>query len=182
LGGQALFRRRCERSIVVIVSALVLAGFCEASSTSFLIRSDAQIGNFSVKNGATLGAAVAAFGQPDTREFNNLVDVCTARWNPIGLRMVLVNFAGDDPCDNTGFFIKAAMRSPGQWETGRGLRIGSSISQLRELYPAASYHRSAANWWLISRFKAVVGGGVFPGLMAHVRAGRVVSFTVQVRP
>ena len=171
------------RAIVVIASALVLTGVCKASSTSFLIRGDAQIGNFSVKNGATLGAAVAAFGQPDTREFNNLADVCTARWNAIELRMVFVNFAGDDPCGNTtGFFIKATMRSPGQWETDRGLRIGSSISQLRELYPAASYHRSVANWWLISRFKAVVAGGVFPGLMAHVRAGRVVSFTVQVRP
>ncbi len=153
-----------------------------ASSPSFLIRNDAWIGTFFAGGRDTLGAAVGAFGQPDRREFNTLVNACTATWAAIGLRMVFVNFVGDDPCGNTtGFFVKATMRSPGMWKTERGLRLGSDVTLLRQLYRRATYDQIGANWWLITRLKRSAGGrgSHFPGLLAHIRDARVVSFTVR---
>jgi len=59
------------------------------------------------------------------------------------------------------------------WRTGRGLRVGDSVSRVRELYPRAGRHRDG--WWLVLRRKDPLWG-TYGELVAGVRSGRIVFF------
>jgi hypothetical protein len=65
-----------------------------------------------------------------------------------------------------------------------GLRVGDSTSRLRALYPLSELHlaeRSQSGYWLVTRRDcAEVGGGTYPGLLAHARGTRVSALVASV--
>jgi hypothetical protein len=155
-----------------------------AAATSFVIRGDARIGNFYVKRDGTLGGMVKAFGEPASRDYDNVAVSCTVRWPEIGLKAYFANFGGGDPCGNGGGrFSSAIMSAPGHWLTGKGLRLGATAFRLRQLYPRATFdcavRRCANDWWLATRTSPYGGGAKYPALLAHMKNGRVAWFRVE---
>jgi hypothetical protein len=163
-----------------MTAALALTG--SAGSAVFTIHGDWRMGSFRVKGDGTLGGAIDAFGKPGSRDRNG--GACTVRWARHGLKIVFYNLGGSNPCrPATGFFSNARARGQ-HWETDKGLRIGDRQRRLRNLYPNAKFHRALPNfypsgWWLVPRRSQFGTGGLYPGLLAHMRDRRVVSFHVR---
>jgi hypothetical protein len=66
-----------------------------------------------------------------------------------------------------------------RWTTKRGARVGTTLAELRKMYPRARFHRGPAfagakSWWLVTRRYAVAGFD-YPALFARVSHGVVVS-------
>jgi hypothetical protein len=94
---------------------------------------------------------------------------CSWTWPASGLRLTLVARRGS--CAQASLFSVAMWRR--SWKTRAGLQIGSSVHQLRLLYPRSI--RRQNGWWLLYRGESRVSVG---GLYAHVTRGRVDEFWV----
>ncbi len=165
---------------VAVVAALVLTS--SAAAAVFTIRGDWKMGSFAVKKDGTLRGAVDAFGQPSSRARNG--EVCTVRWTRHGLRIAFYNLGGNNPCRGKfGFFSNARAKGP-HWKTNRNLAVGDGEARLQNLYPNAKFHSSEqgfwpAGWWLVKRQNQFGTAGSYPGLLAHMHAGRVQAFHVR---
>jgi hypothetical protein len=94
---------------------------------------------------------------------------CSWTWPAAGLRLTLVARRGS--CAQASLFSVAMWRR--SWKTRAGLRIGSSVHQLRLRYPRSI--RRQNGWWLLYKGGSRVSVG---GLYAHVTRGRVDEFWV----
>jgi hypothetical protein len=169
-------------AIGVAVMAVMLIAAASASAHVFTIRGDWKMGSFAVKRDGTLRGAIAAFGQPGSRDRNG--SVCTVRWGRHGLKIVFYNLGGKNPCRPAfGFFSKARAKGP-HWRTGLGLEVGAWRGRLKNLYPNARHHRAErgfwpAGWWLVRRWSPIGTGGYYPGLLTQMADRRVAAFHVR---
>jgi hypothetical protein len=93
--------RRPVAGTCVVAVALILVGVGSTAPppqpTSIVVRGDVQIGGFLVRRNGTLDGAIRAFGKPTSLRRGRYRD-CTARWQPIGLRIVFYNLGLGNPC------------------------------------------------------------------------------------
>lgn len=125
----------------------------------------------------TLGDAVAAFGEPSSREpVRDLA--CHVRWSDIGLFAIYANLGGRDACDPEAGRLQTATLSSPRWRTARGLAVGAGLSELRRLHPEA--RRTMGTWALVTAPTAVGTGGEVTVLGARVEDGTVTALEVYV--
>lgn len=120
---------------------------------------------------ATREAALRAFGADPYKGRN-----CRFIWSQLGLTILMENLgASGGPCAFAQVAYIAGPRAT-RWRTTRGLRIGSTLSTLRRLYPAATRH--GGYWWIVRGY--FPGLGPFPVVSARVSDGRVVQLRVWI--
>lgn len=160
------------RAIVVIAAFAVLIPSASAK-TDYVIVRDASIGGFP-RNGL-VAQAIEVFGTPAERQIDG--DNCRLSWGAHGVVMetYFLNFGnqGPNPCGPQGRH-KATTVKGEKWRTSKGLEIGDPVTELRKLYPRAA-KETASSWRLLTRREF---GLSFSSLVATVKRGRVVSFTV----
>lgn len=167
------------RLVPLTVVVLLACGFARAAAPegaeSIVVRGDVQIGRFLVKRDGTLDGAIRAFGAP-TSLIRGRSGECTARWRPIGLRIVFYNLGGRSPClRQYGYFSNATMVGR-RWVTARGLRLGDPARKLHVLY---SPRRFTGSWaWLLSR-EYPAYDSAYPALTAKIHRGWVTAFRVR---
>lgn len=174
-----------------LVAASTLAAMVAAAAAyainaapSFVVRGDAEIGRFEVKSDGTLGGALRAFGTPDRKQ-RRYGAACTVTWTSVGLTILFNNLGGMNPClPRSGYFARAIMHGK-DWQTAKGLRVGTLSTRVRRLYPNATWHRGLGGywptgWWLVTR-GSLYGprAGSYPGLLAETKRGRIFSFQVR---
>jgi hypothetical protein len=168
------------RTVPILITALVAAALAPAAN-AHLIRADNWIDDFAVKQDGSLRGAVRALGPP-SRVVSTSNITCRVSWRRLGIAMGFYNLGGADPCrPRYGRFSHAVARGAG-WHTGRGLRVGDSVSRLRSLYPNARFRSDAqygAGWWLVVRRTPFGGGGRYPGLLARIGDHRVKALVVR---
>jgi hypothetical protein len=162
------------RLLLLLATAMaVSAGAASAASAPLLIRGDASIGGLQIGRGSPAGAR-SYFGNPSGSR-SLPPSACVMSWKPIGLTLTFLDLSGGMAC-KTGALVTATVTSPSHWRTLVGLRVGDSVSRLKQLYPAAVSKGTGGGrgYWLITRHACQeVGGAPFPGLLARVRDGRV---------
>jgi hypothetical protein len=107
-----------------------------------------------------------ALGRPTVRARNG--QYCHVSWRGRGLTIVLVAGRARNPCTNgraVGGFATA-----GTWRTRRGLRVGTSLGQLRRRYPHA--RSVGSGWWKLDYVRVARSKARIP-LHAHVARGHV---------
>jgi hypothetical protein len=172
------------RLVVVAALATVLSAVpASAASRSFVIQGDRAVGGLQIGRG-TLADARARFGAPSSVRSRASGVECDARWNRIGLKLVLLDFSGRACRD--GALVTATVTSRAAWRTAVGLRVGDSVARTLRLYPRARLHPASPPWtgyWLITRRTcAEVGSLPYPGLLARVRTGRVTALVAGTAP
>jgi hypothetical protein len=156
---------------LVAVLGVVFVSGC-GSKDRFVIAHDISVGGFPTTG--TVRQAVKVFGQPSSRDQGGAFDQCRLTWPSLGLTMQTYYTGGAlNPCGPAARHASSTVTSH-KWHTTDGLKIGDSLSRLRQLYPEAQ-KESANKWQLIGRSLA---GVPFPGLEAALKNGRIVSFTV----
>jgi len=91
---------------------------------------------------------------------------CRARFDQLGLTVLLANFGGGSACV---FGSPQTLTADGAgWRTNAGLAVGDPTSRIRQLYGRA---RFADGRWELQR--ARLFGTVTPTLWAYPKAGRV---------
>lgn len=131
-----------------------------------------------VRRNGTLDGAIRAFGKPTSLRRGRYRD-CTARWQPIGLRIVFYNLGLGNPClRQYGYFSNATMVGR-HWVTARGLRLGDPSQTLHVRY---SPRRFTGSWaWLVTRYSRIGVSTYYPGLAAKVHRGWVTAFRIRYR-
>ena len=166
-----------------LVAAIALAGCLvgaagAAPAPALVIQGDRVLAG--VRVGAERAAVEAKLGPADSVRRTSRAE-CHLVWRRLGLVLTTIDLARRDPC--RGPFVVATVTGRA-WRTAKGLRVGRPVARLRQLYPAARFHTGFAperGWWLVPRRRcAEVGGGLFPGLLARVRSGRVSALVVTV--
>ena len=166
---------RVTRLALALVAAI-------ATTPSFVVRGDTQIGAFKVRGGV-LADATRAFGVPSSVRKKNGSE-CTVTWRRRGLTILFLSLERRDPC-NTGFLVLGTTTST-RWTTAAGLRIGNAATPARvhAAYPKAVYQQKQwpnTGWWLVMRKYCELGGNApYPGLLARVSNGRISALVVQV--
>lgn len=126
--------------------------------------------------------AVETFGKPSSRGTDDPEsNLCSVRWRNLGLEMGYAN-APPEPCAlakfRTGAWYGATIYSR-RWRTERGLRVGDSVTRLKQLYPEARFRENAPpnppDWGLVWEGKDETAGYA---LSADVWDGRVVAIVV----
>ena len=172
--------RRPVAGTCVVAVALILVGVGSTAPppqpTSIVVRGDVQTGGILVRRNGTLDGAIRAFGKPTSLRRGRYRD-CTARWQPIGLRIVFYNLGLGNPClRQYGYFSNATMVGR-HWVTVRGLRLGDPSRRLHVLY---SPRRFTGSWaWLVTRYSRIGVGAYYPGLAAKVHRGWVTAFRIR---
>jgi len=215
----ASFRGFVRQAIIPALTLAALPPFASAaavrqatfesakrSSTgpSFVIRASStlmRLGHYSIDGHPTYAGAAAALGHSDSCRLvkNRFVGLdrshAVASWAALGVVIELRTY-GSLPPAKTGctapnlirvHTVKATDR---RWRTSRGLRVGDSVSRLRQLSPSAKAAHELAGWyspgyWLVTRH---VGGyegigGLHPTapvLVAETVDGRVTGFVFVV--
>jgi hypothetical protein len=170
---------RAVAGACVVGAALIPVG-AEASAASprpesIVVRGDVQIGRFLVKKDGTLDGAIRAFGRPTSLRLGRYGD-CTARWQPIGLRIGFYNLGGRNPClRQYGYFSSATMVGS-HWVTARGLRLGDPARKLHVMYAPRRFSGSWA--WLLARSYPAYDSA-YPGLAAKIHRGWVTAFRIR---
>jgi hypothetical protein len=144
-----------------------------------VILGDAVIGGFRVQKDGSLAGAIAALGQPSSKQLRS--GTCYVKWTSAGVRMTFYNLGGANPCGPRGRFGTATITGR-EWRTSKGLRVGASVSAIRSYFPRATYKRDAFfgnGWWLVTRYSAIGTGGYYPGLLARTANGRVTALVVR---
>ena len=187
--------------IALSLGAGVLLSGAQAERTSepFTVRagSDFQsLGRLELrhtKHAVTYADAIAVFGRPSSCRLDGSPADALARWRPIGVRLRLTTLGtlprGTNGCTAPRWIhIDSAFASDSRWHTKLGLHIGSSVADLRRLYPLAIYQRRPnGNWpapayWIAHvRERCVIGicssrYVTVPRLTAHIVGGRVAEF------
>jgi hypothetical protein len=84
---------------------------------------------------AELGTPTGISLYPDT--------VCNVTWGDLGLTIVFANFGGSDPCGPNGriasFDLRGSPAAQAEWHTDRGAQVGTSATELNDLYPGARH-------------------------------------------
>jgi hypothetical protein len=169
--------------LVVVTAAVVLAMPASAASPQYVIQGDRVVGGLRIARG-TLAQARQRFGAPSTVRSRASGVECNAVWNRIGLRLAFLDFSGR-ACQD-GVLVTATITSRGAWRTAVGLRVGDPVARIRRLYPRATLHPASppyTGYWLVTRRTcAEVGAIPYPGLLAHVRGGRVTALVAGTAP
>jgi len=127
--------------------------------------------------------AVDAFGRPSSQGTDNPLqsNVCTFRWRRLGLD---IGFATSSPrpCKRLKFNRAAwfgATVYTKRWRTERGLRVGDSVSRLRQLYPRAIFRDRPPRppFWSLAREDRAEFGKL-DVLIAEVWGGYVTAIRV----
>ena len=170
-------RRIALLAVIGVAAALPWAAAVPAAPSSYVVRSDVQIGTFAVKRDGRLRGLVAAFGRPSSLRRSKLSGrICHAVWRPLGLHVVLYTLGARNPCGlRVARFGSATMRGP-RWRTSVGLRIGDTVARLRRLYPRAK--RVGSSWALVVRRSPFGVGSTYSAVTAATARGRVVALTV----
>jgi hypothetical protein len=147
------------------------------------------IGEWRVEDG-TLAEAIAALGPVSScATVRRFPGFATVEWRRLGLRMVFGTYGpgGARPCRARRAVRLDRVRAYGkQWRTGRGLRIGDTVTRLRRLYPHTTlraYRPGLApvrGWWLVVRTSRVPDFHRVPALLATARDGRVTELVLNV--
>ncbi len=132
------------------------------------------IGDFKPSVNPRLRAAVRAFGQPTTRRGGG--DICRVRWDQFGLLIRFQNFGGFDSCGPRGLAQKAVVEGGRPWRTTKGLRLGDSVSRIRQLHPQA--RRTPRGFRIISGILPFGTPVPYAVIGARVSGGSVSAFTL----
>jgi hypothetical protein len=164
-----------HRVIVIALVWTAAASFVvtpsAAPTPSFVITGDRSIAGF--PRDGKVARAVTLFGQPQRREQLGY-DSCVLVWPVWGITMnVAYTNVPQNACSADAKHKQTTVTGR-RWRTSAGLRIGDTLSRLRQLYPKALRDKPGT-WWLTTRSFA---GLAFPGLEAKLIKGRVASFTV----
>jgi hypothetical protein len=166
----------------VVAAAMWLAFTSPAEAISRVIQADNAIGGYMVKKDRSLAGAIDVFGKPSSSKRRG-GSTCNVRWRKVGLRIRFANFGGANPCNPAaGRFTSAAMTGKG-WRTANGLKIRNVWTRIAKRHPNAVFNGRAlptGPWRLVARPNpfAAEPGELSPRLLARVKRGRVVKFTV----
>jgi hypothetical protein len=101
-------------------------------------RGVTQVGGFRVRDESPVDAA-KEFGTPSYVGPNR--ELCVVEWRDLGLLINFANLGGVDPCSSDGRVGSIALAdeqaAQAGWETDRGIEVGMSVRELREIYPEA---------------------------------------------
>ncbi len=191
----------------LVVATVVVPGGAGApqrssrqSAFSFVLRAARNyqtLGNLELrrrKDSVSLADAIRAFGKPSSCRAGQYSGTALARWHSLGVRLRLATLGGLPPgkngCTAPGsIYINVAYVSGSRWQTSLGLRVGSTVDDLRSLYPNAIFKRRplgvlwpAPSYWIVHvRERCVIGicntrYQTVSRLAAHVKSGKVVEF------
>ena len=184
---------------MIALLAAVAVSSASAREPSTLIQAGAtfqRLGDFWISNDPTYAGALRALG-PSTscRLINGDASFAVANWYGLGVRATLATY-GLVPAGKTGCTAPRAIRIAGirvigkRWRTSLGLRVGSSIAELRRKYPRAVRGRRDGwprpnAWWLVTKRQRCLGDCAtmfvtVPVLLAEVKDGRVSAFYFHV--
>jgi hypothetical protein len=182
--------------LVLLVALGASAPGAAAREPSTLIQASAtfqRLGDFWIDKNPSYGGALEALG-PSTscRLVGGRPDRAVANWYGLGVRITLATY-GLIPDDETGCTAPDSIRIAGirvtgkRWKTSLGLRVGSSLAELRRTYPRAVRGRRDGwprpnAWWLVTRRAHCCADApqTVPVLLAEVQQGRVVAFYFNV--
>jgi hypothetical protein len=155
--------------LAAVLAALALAPTALASQPSRVIQGSSRIGGFDTEYGhGQLKYAIAAFGRPPSLTRHSDAYKCVARWPSLALTMTF----NSSSCSTSSCFISAVV-SGREWRTGKGLRVGDSLSRLRRLYPTARVRDG-----LMALLIEPALEGTIVSLGAKVADGKVVGLRV----
>jgi hypothetical protein len=171
------------RLAALLLVALAVPAVAEARPFTISAKGSATgevraIGGFQPSVDPTYAAALDVFGEPDSERPRFRGTACRVAWHSDGLKIAFANFGGGSACDPELGRSQSARAYGERWRTVRGLRVGSRLGRLRELYPRASRH--ARQWWLITAVSVIGDTHRYPVLAANVAGGRVRSFSVSI--
>jgi hypothetical protein len=169
------------------------------SASSFTVRAGRNfqsLGRLELRNtkhAITYADAINVFGKPSSCRLLGNAASALARWHAIGVRLRLATLgalpSGKNGCTAPrSIQIDSAFASGSRWHTPLGLQVGSSIDDLKSLYPKSIFQRRPiGNWpapayWIVHvRERCVVGicnarYETVPRLTAHAVAGQVAEF------
>lgn len=97
-----------------------------------------RLGEFRPATGSPAQAA-NAFGPPSYVLPRD--ELCVHEWRDLGLLINFANLGGLDPCTAdvraASIELKDEFAAQARWETDRGVRVGMSLEELRDIYPDA---------------------------------------------
>ena len=134
-----------------------------------------KIGPFKPKRNDRLGAAVRAFGQPDSRRPTSVT--CTVRWRDLDLVITFANFGGvpegETVCSGRWGYAQSFIARGRRFASWEGLRPGMRSRAVPRRHPDATRH--ARSWWLKTYQYPFGSGGPSPVVKALVRHARVAA-------
>jgi len=170
------------------------------SARSFELRAARNyqtLGNLELrrrKDSVSLADAIRVFGKPSWCRAGQYRGTALARWRALGVRLRLATLGGLPPgkngCTAPGsIYVNVAYVTGSRWRTSLGLQVGSTVDELKSLYPNAIFKRRplgvqwpAPSYWIVHvRERCVIGicntrYQTVPRLGAHVASGKVVEF------
>ena len=168
-------RRHCLAFLLVL---LLPAG---ASAAPYRIHvSDfgtvTKIGPFKPKRNSRLGAAIRAFGEPDSRRLTQYQS-CVVRWHDLDLVIEFANYGGvpegETICSGKWGLAQNFLARGRRFASWRGLRPGMRSRAVPRRHPDATRH--ARSWWLETYQYPFGEGGPSPVVKAIVRHARVTA-------
>jgi hypothetical protein len=169
-------RRAIATACGLVALAVCAQPAAAAPASMSIVARDAsvtRIGTFRPSENPRLSAAVRAFGRPSSRRGRG--SACTVRWRRLGLKILFANFGapGVSTCNGSVGRAQSFVASGARFTTQAGLRPGRPSTQIRALYPEASFDRGG--WTLVSAASPYGDGTETPVLRAFSRGGRVAS-------
>jgi hypothetical protein len=146
------------------------------------------------RDAVSFADAIRAFGKPSSCRVGQYTGTAVARWHSFGIRLRLATLGGlprgKNGCTAPGaIYVNIAYVSGGRWHTPLGLEVGSSVDDLKSLYPTAIFQRRplgvlwpAPTYWIVHvREHCVIGicrtrYQTVPRLAAHVKSRQVIEF------
>jgi hypothetical protein len=125
----------------------------------------------------SLGAAIARFGTPSTRQLQPGGKNCLVTWPQSRVSSTFTTELGGTPNDGCSSGAGTRLMTFGAgWSTSTGLAVGASVDQIEKTYPEARAV-SAGGWSLVSYF-APGAGQVLTELGAQTAGDKVTALTL----
>ncbi len=168
------------RRLILALAVLSLAP-ATASAAPYVIRiSDSgtvtKIGPFKPGQNSSLGRAVRAFGEPDSRREIDAT-LCAVRWRSPDLRIFFANFGGvpegETVCSNRHGFAQTFAARGRRFASWGGVRPGMRSKEVPQHHPDATRHRRS--WWLETFVYPFGEERPSPVVKAAVRRARVTA-------